>query len=44
MENDLKDTEFVITDEEINNIENKIYKIGVLGESYDALQQSRVEY
>ena len=44
LEEDLRAADFVLTAAEINEIENKIEKIGVVGDRYDALQQSRVEY
>jgi aryl-alcohol dehydrogenase-like predicted oxidoreductase len=44
LEEDLRAADFVLTPAEINEIESKIEKIGVVGDRYDALQQSRVEY
>lgn len=44
LEEDLKAADFTLTAAEINEIESKIEKIGVVGDRYDALQQSRVEY
>lgn len=44
LEEDLRAADFVLTAAEINKIESKIEKIGVVGDRYDALQQSRVEY
>lgn len=44
LEEDLRAADFTLTAAEINEIENKIEKIGVVGARYDALQQSRVEY
>lgn len=44
LEEDLRAADFVLTAAEINEIESKIEKIGVVGDRYDALQQSRVEY
>lgn len=44
LEEDLRAAEFTLTAAEINEIESKIEKIGVVGDRYDALQQSRVEY
>lgn len=44
LEEDLRAADFVLNLAEINEIETKIEKIGVVGDRYDALQQSRVEY
>lgn len=44
LEEDLRAADFSLTREEIIEIENKIEEIGVVGDRYDALQQSRVEY
>lgn len=44
LEEDLRAADFVLTLAELNEIETKIEKIGVVGDRYDALQQSRVEY
>jgi aryl-alcohol dehydrogenase-like predicted oxidoreductase len=44
LEEDLRAADFTLTAAEINEIESKIEKIGVVGDRYDALQQSRVEY
>lgn len=44
LEEDLRAADFTLTQAEINEIESKIEKIGVVGDRYDALQQSRVEY
>lgn len=44
LEEDLRAADFVLTAAEINEIESKIEKIGVIGDRYDAVQQSRVEY
>lgn len=44
LEEDLRAADFTLTVAEINDIESKIEKIGVVGDRYDALQQSRVEY
>ncbi len=44
LEEDLRAADFVLTAAEINEIETKVEKIGVVGGRYDALQQSRVEY
>ncbi len=44
LEEDLRAADFTLTATEINEIESKIEKIGVVGARYDALQQSRVEY
>jgi aryl-alcohol dehydrogenase-like predicted oxidoreductase len=44
LEEDLRAADFVLTAAEINEVESKIEKIGVVGDRYDALQQSRVEY
>jgi aryl-alcohol dehydrogenase-like predicted oxidoreductase len=44
LEEDLRAADFILTAAEINEIESKIEKIGVVGDRYDALQQSRVEY
>jgi aryl-alcohol dehydrogenase-like predicted oxidoreductase len=44
LEEDLRAADFVLTAAEINEIESKIEKIGVVGDRYDALQQARVEY
>jgi acetyl esterase/lipase len=44
LEEDLRAADFVLTAAEIKEIESKIEKIGVVGDRYDALQQSRVEY
>jgi len=44
LEEDFRATDFTLTQTEINEIESKIEKIGVVGDRYDALQQSRVEY
>ena len=44
LEEDLRAADFTFTAAEINEIESKIEKIGVVGDRYDAQQQSRVEY
>ncbi len=44
LEEDLRAADFTLSADEINEIESKIEKIGVVGARYDALQQSRVEY
>lgn len=44
LEEDFRAADFTLTPAEINEIESKIEKIGVVGDRYDALQQSRVEY
>jgi aryl-alcohol dehydrogenase-like predicted oxidoreductase len=44
LEEDLRAADFTLTTAEINEIESKIEEIGVVGDRYDALQQSRVEY
>jgi aryl-alcohol dehydrogenase-like predicted oxidoreductase len=44
LEEDLRAADFTLTQAEINEIENTIAEIGVVGDRYDALQQSRVEY
>jgi aryl-alcohol dehydrogenase-like predicted oxidoreductase len=44
LEEDLRAADFTLTSAEINEIESKIEKIGVVGARYDTLQQSRVEY
>jgi aryl-alcohol dehydrogenase-like predicted oxidoreductase len=44
LEEDLRAADFVLTAAEVNEIETKVEKIGVVGDRYDALQQSRVEY
>jgi aryl-alcohol dehydrogenase-like predicted oxidoreductase len=44
LEEDLRAADFSLTEAEINEIESKIEQIGVVGDRYDALQQSRVEY
>jgi aryl-alcohol dehydrogenase-like predicted oxidoreductase len=44
LEEDFRATDFTLTAAEINEIESTIEKIGVVGERYDAVQQSRVEY
>lgn len=44
LEEDLRAADFTLTAAEISEIESKIEKIGVVGDRYDALQQSRVEY
>jgi aryl-alcohol dehydrogenase-like predicted oxidoreductase len=44
LEEDFRAADFTLTAAEINEIESKIEKIGVVGDRYDALQQSRVEY
>jgi aryl-alcohol dehydrogenase-like predicted oxidoreductase len=44
LEEDLRAADFVLTAAEIKEIESKIEKIGVVGDRYDTLQQSRVEY
>lgn len=44
LEEDFRAADFTLTTDEINEIEDKIEKIGVVGARYDALQQSRVEY
>jgi aryl-alcohol dehydrogenase-like predicted oxidoreductase len=44
LEEDFRAADFTLTDAEIKEIETKIEKIGVVGDRYDALQQSRVEY
>ncbi|MCM4159235.1 aldo/keto reductase [Antarcticibacterium flavum] len=44
LEEDLRAADFTLTATEINEIESNIEKIGVVGDRYDAVQQSRVEY
>jgi aryl-alcohol dehydrogenase-like predicted oxidoreductase len=44
LEEDFRAADYTLTTAEINEIEDKIEKIGVVGARYDALQQSRVEY
>jgi aryl-alcohol dehydrogenase-like predicted oxidoreductase len=44
LEEDLRAADFTLTADEIKEIESKIEIIGVVGDRYDALQQSRVEY
>lgn len=44
LEEDLRAADFTLTPAEINELEEKIAQIGVVGDRYDALQQSRVEY
>src|SRR5688500_4255097 len=44
LEEDLRAADFTLTAAEIAGLESKIEKIGVVGDRYDALQQSRVEY
>lgn len=44
LEEDFRASEFTLSMAEINELENKIESVGVVGERYDALQQSRVEY
>lgn len=44
LEEDFRAADFVLTAAEIKEIEGKIEKIGVVGDRYDPLQQSRVEY
>lgn len=44
LEEDLRAADFTLTSAEINEIEEKIAKIGVVGDRYDAIQQARVEY
>ncbi|WP_332732632.1 aldo/keto reductase [Flavihumibacter sp.] len=44
LEEDLRAADFTLSAAEINEIESKIEKIGVVGARYDALQQARVEY
>lgn len=44
LEEDFRAADFTLTEAEINEIESSIEKIGVVGDRYDALQQSRVEY
>ena len=44
LEEDFRAADFTLTAAEIHEIESKIEKIGVVGDRYDALQQSRVEY
>src|SRR5688572_3058599 len=44
LEEDLRAADFTLTAAEIIEIESKIAKIGIVGDRYDALQQSRVEY
>jgi aryl-alcohol dehydrogenase-like predicted oxidoreductase len=44
LEEDFRAADFTLTPAEIREIESKIEKIGVVGDRYDALQQSRVEY
>ncbi|TDN84768.1 aryl-alcohol dehydrogenase-like predicted oxidoreductase [Salegentibacter sp. 24] len=44
LEEDFRAADFTLTQPEIDEIESKIAKIGVVGDRYDALQQSRVEY
>ena len=44
LEEDLRAADFILAADEIKEIESKIEKIGVVGDRYDALQQSRVEY
>lgn len=44
LEEDLRAAEFALTPAEISEIETAVDKIGVMGDRYDAFQQSRVEY
>lgn len=44
LEEDFRAADFVLTAAEIKEIESKIEKIGVVGDRYDTIQQSRVEY
>lgn len=44
LEEDFRAADFTLTAVEINELESKIEKIGVVGDRYDAEQQSRVEY
>jgi aryl-alcohol dehydrogenase-like predicted oxidoreductase len=44
LEEDLRAADFTLTAAEIKELESKIDSIGVVGDRYDALQQSRVEY
>jgi aryl-alcohol dehydrogenase-like predicted oxidoreductase len=44
LEENLRASDFILTPAEITEIESKVEKIGVVGDRYDALQQSRVEY
>ncbi|GAB3219949.1 aldo/keto reductase [Algoriphagus aestuariicola] len=44
LEEDLRAADFELSVDEINEIETKIEEIGIVGDRYDALQQSRVEY
>lgn len=44
LEEDLRAADFTLSQSEIKEIESKIDNIGVVGNRYDALQQSRVEY
>lgn len=44
LEEDLRAADFTLTSAEINEIQSIIEKIGVVGDRYDTLQQSRVEY
>jgi aryl-alcohol dehydrogenase-like predicted oxidoreductase len=44
LEEDFRAADFILTQAEIKEIESIIEKIGVVGDRYDALQQSRVEY
>ena len=44
LEEDLRAADFTLSQSEIKEIESKIDTIGVVGNRYDALQQSRVEY
>ncbi len=44
LEENLRASDFILTPAEITEIESKVEKIGVVGDRYDVLQQSRVEY
>lgn len=44
LEEDARSADFTLTKTEIKAIENKIEGIGIVGERYDAANQSSVEY
>ena len=44
LEEDLRAADFTLTKDEITELEGKVSAFPVVGDRYDALQQSRVEY
>jgi hypothetical protein len=44
LEEDLRTADFILSENEINELETKVSEFPVMGERYDATQQARVEY